>query len=50
VHGRSPKLLHLLINRVHTGGTAVCSSNRSMSIVAKLSWLSLLVDCAVLPP
>ena len=32
MYGRSPKLLHLLVNRIHTSGTPVGNSNGSVSI------------------
>ena len=50
VHGRSPKVLHLLINRVHTGGTAVCNSNRSISIRDQCRQIIVAIACSLIAP
>jgi hypothetical protein len=50
VHGRSPKLLHLFINRVHTGGTAVCNSNRSISIRDQCRQIIVAIACSLTAP
>jgi len=45
-----PKLLHLLINRVHTGGTAVCNSNRSISIRNQCHQIIVAIACSLTAP
>src|SRR6185436_14503414 len=48
VHSRSPQLLHLLINRIGGGGTAVCDGDRCVRISDQCRNLIFVSYCLVL--